>query len=62
MEYTGWTHRRDKLPGGGSAANHLGCLWGFPKMVGFPNKPMGFPTKNDHFGVFPKIGVPQNGW
>ena len=20
----------------------------FPKMVGFPNKPMGFPTKNDH--------------
>ena len=23
-------------------------------MVGFPNKPMGFPTKDDHFGV----GVP----
>ena len=21
-------------------------------MVGFPNKPMGFPTKNDHVGVF----------
>ena len=21
-------------------------------MVGFPNKPMGFPTKNDHFGVW----------
>ena len=21
-------------------------------MVGFPNKPMGFPTKNDDFGVF----------
>ena len=21
-------------------------------MVGFPNKPMGFPTKHDHFGVF----------
>ena len=21
-------------------------------MVGFPNKPIGFPTKNDHFGVF----------
>ena len=21
-------------------------------MVGFPNKPMGFPTKNDHFVVF----------
>ena len=21
-------------------------------MVGFPNNPMGFPTKNDHFGVF----------
>ena len=32
-----------------------GFLWWFPKMVGFPNKPMGFPTKNDHFGVF---GVP----
>ena len=28
-----------------------GFKWGFPKMVGFPNKPMGFPTKNDHFGV-----------
>ena len=26
-------------------------IWGFPKMVGFPNKPMGFPTKNDHFEV-----------
>ena len=25
---------------------------GLPKMVGFPNKPMGFPTKNDHFGVW----------
>ena len=25
---------------------------GVPKMVGFPNKPIGFPTKNDHFGVF----------
>ena len=26
-------------------------VWGFPKMVGFPNKPMGFPTKNDqHLG------------
>ena len=24
---------------------------GFPKMVGFPNIPFGFPTKNDHFGV-----------
>ena len=22
-----------------------------PKMVGKTNKPMGFPTKNDHFGV-----------
>ena len=21
-------------------------------MVGFPNKPMGFPTRNDHFGVW----------
>ena len=21
-------------------------------MVGFSNKPMGFPTKNDHFGMF----------
>ena len=27
------------------------ATWGFPKMV-VPNKPMGFPTKNDHFGVF----------
>ena len=27
-------------------------IWGFPKMVGFPNKPMGFPAKNDHFGVW----------
>ena len=26
--------------------------WRFPTMVGLPNKPMGFPTKNDHFGVF----------
>ena len=26
-------------------------IWGFPKMVGSPNKPMGFPTKNEHFGV-----------
>ena len=26
-------------------------IWLFPKMVGFPNKPMGFPIKNDHFGV-----------
>ena len=23
-------------------------MWGFPKMVVFPNKPMGFPTKSDH--------------
>ena len=27
-------------------------IWMFPKMVGFPDKPMGFPTKNDHFGSF----------
>ena len=27
-------------------------IWAVPKMVGFPNKPMGFPIKNDHFGVF----------
>ena len=26
-------------------------------MVGFPNKPMGFPSKNDHFGVW-RLGVP----
>ena len=26
-------------------------IWGFPKMM-VPNWPMGFPTKNDHFGVF----------
>ena len=30
----------------------LEYIWVFPKMVGFPNKPIGFPTKNDHFGVF----------
>ena len=30
-------------------------IWGFPKMVGFPNniqQPWGFPTSNHHFGVF----------
>ena len=27
-------------------------LWVFAKMVGFPNKPMGFPTTRDHFGVW----------
>ena len=26
----------------------VGC---FLKMVGFPNKPIGFPTKDDRFGV-----------
>ena len=26
-------------------------IWVFPEMVGLPNKPIGFPTKNDHFGV-----------
>ena len=31
-------------------------IWGFPKIVGFPNKPIGFPTKHGHFGV--EIGVP----
>ena len=31
-------------------------IWVFPKMVGFPNNPMGFPTKNDQlWGV---LGVP----
>ena len=30
--------------------------WGFLKWWDFPNKPMGFPSKNDHFGVF--LGVP----
>ena len=33
----------------GELTSWYGC---FPKMVGFPNKPMGFPTKNDHFGMF----------
>ena len=32
--------------------SRLGDVGATPKMVGFPNKPMGFPTKNDHFGVF----------
>ena len=28
-------------------------IWVFPKMVGFPNSPWGFPTKNDqHLGCF----------
>ena len=27
-------------------------MGGNPKMVVVPNKPMGFPTKNDHFVVF----------
>ena len=32
-------------------------IWGLPKMVGLPNKPMGFPTKNDqHLGC--EMGVP----
>ena len=35
-----------------SQYQELFAIWMFPKMVGFPNKPMGFPTKNDHFGVF----------
>jgi len=34
-------------PGWGNIAS-----WGFPKMVGeTPTISMGFPTKNDHFGV-----------
>ena len=33
-------------------------IWGFPKMVGFPNKPMGFPTKNCHFGGITILGNP----
>ena len=47
------------LDGGGGGGERIqqqlpqnaGNNWGFPKMVGFPNNPMGFPTKNDHFGV-----------
>ena len=35
----------------------LRYIWGFPKMVGDPNKPMGVPTKNDqHLGC--EMGVP----
>ena len=31
----------------------FGNMGATPKMVGFPNKPMGFPTKNDqHLGCF----------
>ena len=34
-------------------------IWGFPKMVGFPNNHgVCFPTKNHHFGVFLALGVP----
>ena len=29
----------------------------FPKMVGFPNKPMGFPTENDQ-NLGCEMGVP----
>ena len=27
-------------------------IWMFPEMVSLPNKPIGFPTKNDDFRVF----------
>ena len=33
--------------------------WGFPTMV-VPNKPMGFLTKNDHFGVWVLGGFPHH--
>ena len=33
-------------------------IGGVPKMVGFPNKPTGFPTRIDHFGVEIELGVP----
>ena len=32
-------------------------IWGFPKMVGFPNWPMGFPTRNDQ-NLGCELGVP----
>ena len=32
-------------------------IWGFPKMVGFPNKPIGFPTKYDQ-NLGWRLGVP----
>ena len=39
-----------KKGGGGRMVRPICCIdMGVkPKMVGFPNKPMGFPTKNDH--------------
>ena len=40
----GWTMEK-LVPDG------LEAIRGFPKMVGLPNKPMGFTTKNYHFGV-----------
>ena len=33
---------------------------GFPKMVGLPNWPMGFPTKNDQHLGCDMVGVPSN--
>ena len=35
----------------------VNTIWGCPKMVGFPNKPMGFSTNNDqHWGC--EMGKP----
>ena len=34
-------------------------IWGFPKMVGFPNWPMGFPTRNDQ-NLGCELGVPHH--
>ena len=33
-------------------------IWGFPKMLGFPNNPWGFPTKNDQH-LRGEMGVPE---
>ena len=37
---------------------HKEDMGGVPKMVGFPNKPMAFPSKNDHFGGVLGVRVP----
>ena len=61
-----WTSVLVGVPPRASYSRQLICL--FPKMVGFPNKPMGFPTKNGPFGSVlgvppfketPKIGSPK---
>ena len=41
-----------KTSGDGMIETEMIYIWGFPKMVVVSPTTMGFPTKNDHFGVF----------